>query len=143
MSKKKTFRLIINTEWSMKTDRAQVFSRVYDHYGKRDFQDRCFSTLYAAFKPLSMALDGSSQAEVQREIRVTRDKLEMLLELANDLALPSSEVNAKPVALPQQPLEDSSVEVEQRPEEAATEESVYSQQEDNSLSLMEIFNSDD
>lgn len=139
MSKKKTFRFIVNTEWSMQTDRAQVFSRVYDHYGKRDFQDRCFSTLYAAFKPLSMALDGGFQAEVQREIRATRDKLEILLELANELAVPSPEVNAEPAAIPQQPLADVPGEAEQRLEENST---VYSQQENDSLSLMEIFNSD-
>lgn len=139
MPKKKTFRFIVNTEWSMKTDRAQVFSRVYDHYGKRDFQDRCFNTLYAAFKPLSMALDGDSQAEVQREIRVTRDKLEMLLELANELALPSSEVSAEPAVIPQEPLADLSEEAEQRLEENLT---VYSQQENDPPSLMEIFNSD-
>lgn len=123
----------------MKTDRAQVFSRVYDHYGKRDFQDRCFNTLYAAFKPLSMALEGGSQSEVQREIRATRDKLEMLLELANDLALPSPEVTAEPAALPQPPSVDSSEEAEQRLEENLT---VYSQQENDPPSLMEIFNSD-
>lgn len=139
MPKRYTYRFNANTEWSMKTDRAQVFSRVHDHYGKKDFHDRCFNTLHAAFKPLSMALDGSHQAEVLREVAAARDRVEMLFNLAVDLAAPSPEMPAEPVALPEQPLVESSGEAEQRLEENST---VYSQQENDSPSLMEIFNSD-
>lgn len=139
MPKRNTFRFNTNTEWSMKTDRAQVFSRVNDHYGKKDFYDRCFNTLHAAFKPLSMALNGSHQAEVLREVATARDRVEMLFNLAVDLAAPSPEVVAEPAAIPQQPLADVPEEAEQRLEENLT---VYSQQENDPPSLMEIFNSD-
>lgn len=139
MPKRYTYRFNVNTEWSMKTDRAQVFSRVHDHYGKKDFHDRCFNTLHAALKPLSMALSGSPQAEVLREVATARDRVEMLFNLAVDLSAPSPEVTAEPAAFPQQPLADLSEEAEQRLEQNST---VYSQQENDSPSLMEIYNSD-
>ena len=136
MPKRYTYRFNANTEWSMKTDRAQVFARVHNHYGKKDFHDRCFNTLHAALKPLSMALSGSYQSEVLREVATARDRVEMLFNLAVDLAAPSPEVAAEPASIPQQPSVDLSEAAEERLEENST---VYSQQENDSPSLMEIY----
>ncbi|MGR3277284.1 hypothetical protein ACSYAD_19475 [Acaryochloris marina NIES-2412] len=91
MPKRNTFRFAVNTEWSLKTDRAQVFSQVEAYYGKKDFKLKSFNLLHTLLKPLSVALSGGSRAEVLRQIAEARDKMEILFDLAITLVSPKPE----------------------------------------------------
>lgn len=123
MPKRNTFRFAVNTEWSLKTDRAQVFSQVEAYYGKKDFKLKSFNLLHTLLKPLSVSLSGGSRAEVLRQIAEARDKMEILFDLAITLVSPKPEPKTEPKTESQANLQP-----------AAT---VYSLNERPSNSLME------
>lgn len=82
------YRFRINTGWSKDKDVSIVLSAVQGHF-ENLFTTKCVTILHAVFKPLAVALQTNSVAEVRKAIELSRDKVETFYDLA--LILVSSE----------------------------------------------------
>lgn len=79
------FRLIINTGWPPDHGLAIVLSAAKRFYG-REFTSKCVMSLYAVFKPLSVAVMGGSKSEVLAAVSESKERSQLLYDWAVAIA---------------------------------------------------------
>lgn len=82
------YRFRMDTVWEKEQEITTIIEAAKAHY-RRSFSEKCVTILYAVFKPLAVALQTKSVAEVRKAIELSRDKVETFYDLA--LILVSSE----------------------------------------------------
>ncbi|QUY45580.1 hypothetical protein [Acaryochloris marina] len=82
------YRFRMDTVWDKDQEITTIIETAKAHY-RRSFSEKCVTILYAVFKPLAVALQTNSVAEVRKAIELSRDKVETFYDLA--LILVSSE----------------------------------------------------
>lgn len=100
MRKPNHYRFRMDTVWDKDQEITTIIETAKVHY-RRSFSEKCVTILYAVLKPLAVALQTKSVAEVRKAIELSRDKVETFYDLA--LILVSSDDSSTEASTPPQP----------------------------------------